>query len=501
MTTRMTTANLDSLTSSGGMPSEAELSRLANQLFGEISQEPKPVDQHPMAFPASSEPTLTAAESLPFQLQPPGGWQPSFSASQLTAPQLGPIQPLDAYQIRKDFPILDQQIHGRPLIWLDNGATTQKPEAVIERLNHFYRSENSNIHRGAHELAARATDAYEGARATVAKFLGASSSEEIVFVRGTTEAINLVAQAWGRRELQTGDEIVITHLEHHANIVPWQILCQQTGAVLKVAPVDDYGQVLLEAYERLFTARTKLTAFTQVSNALGTITPAQEMVQIAHRHGSRVLVDGAQGVAHEQVNMQSLDADWYVFSGHKIYGPTGIGVLYGKRELLQAMGPWQGGGNMISDVTFERTIYQEPPNRFEAGTGNIADAIGLGTALEYVSNLGLRNIAAAEQELLSYATEGLCCIPGLRLLGQPKEKAGVLSFVLEGFRSEDVGSALNQLGIAVRAGHHCAQPILRRFGVETSVRASLAIYNTKEDVDALVAGLLRLTHGSLRKRP
>jgi cysteine desulfurase/selenocysteine lyase len=401
----------------------------------------------------------------------------------------------DVHAVRRDFPILQEQVHGRPLIWLDNAATTQKPQAVIDRLAHFYRHENSNIHRAAHELAARATDAFEAARDTVAGFLNAASSEEIVFVRGTTEGINLVAQSWGRRHIGAGDEILITWLEHHANIVPWQQLCTETGAKLRVAPVDDQGQVLLDEYEKLLNDRTKLVAFSQVSNALGTVTPAREMVDIAHRYGARVLVDGAQAVSHMRADVQLLDCDWYIFSGHKVFGPTGIGVVYGKRELLNAMPPWQGGGNMIQDVTFERTLYQGAPARFEAGTGNIADAVGLGAALDYVERIGLETIQRYEHELLVYATQGLQSVPGLRLIGTAPDKAAVLSFVLEGFRSEDVGEALNREGIAVRAGHHCAQPILRRFGLETTVRPSLAFYNTYAEIDALVAALRRIRAG------
>jgi cysteine desulfurase/selenocysteine lyase len=401
----------------------------------------------------------------------------------------------DVLAVRRDFPILQETVHGKPLIWLDNAATTQKPQAVIDRLAHFYQHENSNIHRAAHELAARATDAYEAARDKVARFLRASSRDEIVFVRGATEAINLVAQSWGRRHIGQGDEIVITWLEHHANIVPWQQLCAETGARLRVAPVDDHGQVRLDEYERLFNSRTRLAAFTQVSNALGTVTPVKEMVEIAHRHGARVLVDGAQAVSHLRVDVRALDCDWYVFSGHKVFGPTGIGVLYGKLDLLNAAPPWQGGGNMIQDVTFERTLYHPAPARFEAGTGNIADAVGLGAALDYVERIGLENIGRYEHELLAYATRGLEAIPGLRLIGTAPDKAGVLSFVLQGFRSEEVGQALNREGIAVRSGHHCAQPILRRFGQESTVRPSLAFYNTCEEIDALVAALRRIQGG------
>jgi cysteine desulfurase/selenocysteine lyase len=404
-------------------------------------------------------------------------------------------RPFDPRTVRRDFPILQERVHGRPLIWLDNAATTQKPNAVIDRLAHFYRHENSNIHRAAHELAARATDAYESAREKVRRFLNAPSGREIIFVRGTTEGINLVAQSWGRRYVGPDDEIVITWLEHHANIVPWQQLCAEKGARLRVAPVDDRGQVILEEYEKLLGPRTRLVAFSQVSNALGTVTPAREMVEIAHRHGARVLVDGAQAVSHMRVDVQSLDCDWYVFSGHKVFGPTGIGTVFGKEDLLNTTPPWQGGGNMIVDVTFEKTIYQPAPTRFEAGTGNIADAVGLGAALDYLDQIGMENVSRYEHDLLVYGTQGLLSVPGLRLIGTATEKAGVLSFVLDGFRSEDVGKALDEEGIAVRAGHHCAQPILRRFGLESTVRASLALYNLHEDLDALVAALLRIQAG------
>jgi cysteine desulfurase/selenocysteine lyase len=404
-------------------------------------------------------------------------------------------RPLDAKLIRRDFPILEERVHGRPLIWLDNAATTQKPNAVIDRISDFYRHENSNIHRAAHELAARATDAYESAREKSRRFLNASSTREIVFVRGTTEGINLIAQAWGRRNVREGDEIVITWLEHHANIVPWQMLCSEKGARLRVAPVNDRGEIILEEYEKLLGPRTKIVSLSQVSNALGTITPAREMVEIAHRYGARVLVDGAQAVSHMPVDVQTLDCDFYVFSGHKVFGPTGIGVVYGKLDVLDGMPPWQGGGNMIADVTFEKTTYQPSPARFEAGTGNIADAVGLGAAIDYVSEIGMENIAAYEHDLLNYGTAKLLTVPGLRLIGTAREKAGVMSFVLDDVRTEDVGVALNQEGIAVRSGHHCAQPILRRMGVESSVRPSLAFYNTCEDIDALVGALLRLQAG------
>jgi cysteine desulfurase/selenocysteine lyase len=403
-----------------------------------------------------------------------------------------PRQQFDIGSVRRDFPILQERVNGRPLIWLDNAATTQKPQSVIDRISYFYEHENSNIHRAAHELAARATDAYEDARTRVARFLNASSSKEIVFVRGATEAINLVAQAWGRRHINKDDEIVITWIEHHANIVPWQMLAAEKGARLRVAPVDDDGQILLDEFEKLLGPKTRLVSITQVSNALGTITPAHQMVQMAHRYGARVLVDGAQAVSHMPIDVQSLDCDFYVFSGHKVFAPTGIGVLYGKPDALAETPPWQGGGNMIVDVTFEKTTYQPPPGRFEAGTGNIADAVGLGAAIDYLDHIGMANIARYEHELLVYATKALLTVPGLRIIGTAKEKAGVLSFVLDGFRTEEVGSALNREGIAVRSGHHCAQPTLRRFGVETTVRPSLALYNNYDDIDAMIAALMRL---------
>ncbi len=407
----------------------------------------------------------------------------------------GATRPFDPNIVKRDFPILNETVHGKPLVWLDNAATTQKPQAVIDRLAYYYAHENSNIHRGAHELAARSTDAYEAARDKVRRFLNAGSVQDIVFVRGTTEAINLVAQAWGRRNVKKDDEIVITWLEHHANIVPWQQLCAEAGARLRVAPVDESGQVILEEYEKLLGPRTRIVSIAQVSNALGTIVPVREMTAMAHRHGACVLVDGAQAVSHMPVDVQAIDCDFYVFSGHKVFGPTGIGALYGKPAVLETMPPWQGGGNMIADVTFEKTIYQGPPARFEAGTGNIADAVGLGAAIDYVSSIGMAVIDRYEHELLVYATERMLTVPGLKLIGTAKEKASVLSFVLDECRSEDVGKALDAEGIAVRAGHHCAQPILRRYGLESTVRPSLAFYNTCEDVDALVAALLRIQSG------
>ncbi|HTU64104.1 MAG TPA: family 2A encapsulin nanocompartment cargo protein cysteine desulfurase, partial [Polyangiales bacterium] len=398
----------------------------------------------------------------------------------------------DPHFLRRDFPILSERVNGKPLVWLDNAATTQKPQSVIDRISYFYAHENSNVHRGAHTLAARSTDAYEAAREKVRRFLNAPSINDIVFTRGTTEAINLVAQSWGRRNLRAGDEIVISWLEHHSNIVPWQILCSQTGAKLRVAPIDDSGQVILEEYEKLFNPRTRLASFTHVSNALGTIAPVREMVEIAHRYGALTLVDGAQSVSHMRVDVQALDCDFYVFSGHKVFGPTGIGALYGKSDVLDAMPAWQGGGNMIVDVTFEKSVYQPAPMRFEAGTGNIADAVGLGAALDYVERIGMENISRYEHELLHYGTAKLLEVPKLRLIGTAKEKAAVLGFVIDGLSTEQVGAALAREGIAVRSGHHCAQPALRRFGQESTVRPSLAFYNTCEDIDALVAVLKQL---------
>jgi cysteine desulfurase/selenocysteine lyase len=445
------------------------------------------------AAPAGIQPAVFSTEPAYYFLGDPR----PFVHTRTPQPVQGAIAapPFDVNQVRRDFPILHQHINGRPLIWLDNAATTQKPQSVIDRISHYYRHENSNIHRAAHELAARSTDAYEGAREKVRGFLNAASPNEIVFVRGATEAINLVAKSWGQQFLQPGDEIIVTHLEHHANIVPWQQLAAIKGLKLRVVPVDDDGQVLLNGYADLLSAKTKLVAFTQVSNALGTITPAKKIVEMAHAVNAKVLVDGAQAVSHMPVDVQALDADWYVFSGHKVFGPTGIGVLYGKEDLLNATDPWQGGGNMIRDVTFEHTTYHSAPGRFEAGTGNIADAIGLGAAIDYVTGIGMHLIGQYEHYLLQYATRLLLEVPGLYLIGTAPDKAGVLSFVLDGYRTDEVGSFLNKNGIAVRSGHHCAQPILRRFGQESTVRPSLALYNTCSDIDALVAALYRLTAG------
>ncbi|SHM35208.1 family 2A encapsulin nanocompartment cargo protein cysteine desulfurase [Flavobacterium chilense] len=398
----------------------------------------------------------------------------------------------DASLVKKDFPILRETVNGKPLVWFDNAATTQKPQSVIDRIAYFYEHENSNIHRAAHELAARASDAYEAAREKVKVFLNASSVNEIVFVRGATEGINLVAQSWGDQNLAAGDEIIVSNLEHHANIVPWKRLADKKGLKLRVIPVDDDGQILLDEYAKLLNSKTRLVAFTQVSNALGTVTPAKRIVEMAHAAGAKVLIDGAQSVSHMKVDVQDLNPDWLVFSGHKLFGPTGIGALYGKEDLLNEMQPYQSGGNMIQDVTFEEIKYHKAPNRFEAGTGNIADAIGLGAAIDYVTKLGIEAIGHYEHQLLEYATRLLKEIPGVRLIGTAADKASVLSFNLQGYTNDQVGQALNKEGVAVRTGHHCAQPILRRMGVETTVRPSLAFYNTTQDVDTFIKTLWEL---------
>ena len=392
-------------------------------------------------------------------------------------------------QIRSDFPILSENINGNKLVWLDNGATTQRPKAVIDRLSYYYEHENSNVHRGAHTLAARSTDAYENARNIVRDFIGAPSSEEVVFVRGTTEGINLVANAYVKPTLEPGDEIIVSILEHHANIVPWQLIAQETGAVIKVIPCDESGQLILHEYEKLFTKRTKFVAVTHVSNVLGTVTPVEELVAIAHRHGVRILVDGAQSIAHIPVNVAALDTDFFVFSGHKIFAPTGIGVVYGKKELLEAARPYHGGGNMIADVTFERIIYNAIPNKFEAGTGSIADAVGLGAALTYLSEIGMPCVFRWEHELLQYALKEMKGVKGITLVGTALNKASALAFKLDGYTDEEVGKRLDAYGIAVRTGHHCAQPVLRHFGYESVVRPTLAIYNSPDDIDALVRAL------------
>ena len=395
----------------------------------------------------------------------------------------------DVNKIRQDFPILKQLAYGKPLAYLDNAATSQKPKSVIDAITHYYTTDNSNIHRGVHLLSERATQQYEEAREKVRQFINAREKREIIFVRGTTEALNLVAQSYGRANVNAGDEVLITALEHHSNIVPWQILCSEKSARLRVAPINDEGEVLLDDFADLINERTKLVSIAHVSNALGTINPVREMVELAHRRGVPVLVDGAQAAPHTQIDVQDLDCDFYAFSGHKVYGPTGIGVLYGKPELLEAMSPYQGGGDMIASVSFEKTTYNTLPYKFEAGTPNIAGTIGLGAAIDYVSEIGVDSIARHEHDLLSYGTELLSKIPGLRLIGTAKKKAGVLSFVLEGIHPHDVGTVLDREGIAIRTGHHCAMPLMDRFGVPATARASLAVYNTREEIDSLVAGI------------
>ena len=415
----------------------------------------------------------------------------------LPASVSGPAPPraTEAYPItrlRADFPILAERVHGRPLVYLDNAATTQKPRPVLDRLARFYAAEYATIHRGVHRLSERATAAYEGARASAQRFLNAARRDEIVFVRGTTEAINLVAASFARPRLAAGDEILLTGLEHHSNLVPWQIVCAERGARLRVAPIDDRGDVLLEEWQRLLGPRTRLAALAHVSNALGTINPVAEMVAMAHAQGVPVLVDGAQGAPHLPVDVSALDCDFYAFSGHKVYGPTGIGVLYGKAAHLAAMPPYQAGGGMIRSVSFEKTEYDVPPGRFEAGTPAIAEAIGLGVALDYLDGAGRAAVAAWEDELLLEATAALEEVPGLRFVGTARAKAGVLSFVMSGVHPHDIGTILDREGIALRAGHHCAQPVMERFGVPATARASFGLYNTREDVAALRAALDRV---------
>jgi cysteine desulfurase / selenocysteine lyase len=482
------------------VPTEGIVPTVPGVLAGTVPTVPvAPRGSAPSWLPgAPSVPELGWSGSVPAVPEAPAGDEHNYHF--LTAadpvPQLrDEHEVFDVNAIRADFPILKETVNGKPLIWFDNAATTQKPHVVIDRLSHFYAHENSNIHRAAHELAARATDAYEEARDTVAEFIGAPTADDIVFLRGTTEAINLVAHAWGGKHLQPGDEIVITYLEHHANIVPWQLISQKTGAILKWAPIDDAGNLLLSEFEELLGPRTKLVAVTQVSNALGTVVPVEKIVELGHRYGARVLIDGAQSIQHLPVDVAELGADFFVFSGHKIYGPTGIGVLYGTEEALTETPPWQGGGHMIADVTTERSLYQGPPTKFEAGTGNIADAVGLAEALRYVERLGIERIAAYEHSLLEYATPRLAAIPGVRLVGTATEKASVLSFVLAGHEPLEVGKALNAEGIAVRAGHHCAQPALRRLGLEATVRPSFAFYNTFEEIDVFLNAVRRIAEG------
>ncbi|HEY3302846.1 MAG TPA: cysteine desulfurase [Candidatus Binatia bacterium] len=399
---------------------------------------------------------------------------------------------LDVARIREDFPILKQRVHGRPLVYLDNAATTQKPEVVIDAVSRYYRTDNANVHRGLHQLSERATEAYEGARRKVQRFINAADVREIIFVRGSTEGINLVAQSYGRANLGAGDEIVISAMEHHSNIVPWQLLCEEKGARLRVAPINDDGELLVEEYERLLTAKTRLVAVAHVSNALGTVNPIRRLIEVAHRRNISVLIDGAQAAPHTKIDVRELDADFYVFSSHKVFGPTGMGVLYAKRHLLEKMPPYQGGGDMILAVTFEKTTYNALPYKFEAGTPHIAGAIGLGAAIDYVEGIGLAAIASYEKDLLAYATARVSEIEGVKIIGTAKEKAAVISFVMEGVHAHDVGTILDQEGVAIRTGHHCAMPIMERFGVPATARASLAFYNTKEEIDALAAAMHRV---------
>lgn len=413
------------------------------------------------------------------------------AAQEVSAVSAAAADGFDVARVRADFPILQQRVHGKPLVYLDNGATCQKPRAMIECESRYYETLNANIHRGVHELSQRATDAYEAARAKTRDFLNAKSDKEIVFTRSTTESINLVASSYGRANLRAGDEVVVSVMEHHSNIVPWQILCEQTGAVLKVIPISDAGELDLEAYQRLLNARTKIVAITQVSNVLGTINPVQEMIGQAHAAGAVVLIDGAQSAPHMRVNVQDLDCDFFALSAHKMYGPTGIGVLYGKQRLLEAMPPYQSGGSMIQRVSFAKTTYAGIPQKFEAGTPHIAGTIAFGAALDWLNGVGMEAIAAHEHRLLEYATERAQSVPGLRIIGQARAKAGVFSFVLDGIHAHDLGTILDHEGVAIRAGHHCAMPLMERYSVAATARASFAAYNTREEIDALFVGIER----------
>jgi cysteine desulfurase/selenocysteine lyase len=395
-------------------------------------------------------------------------------------------------KLRKEFPILKQKVHGKTLVYLDNAATTQKPKVVIQTLERYYEEYNSNIHRGLHLLSEKATAAYEGVREKAAKFLNAADPREIIFTKGTTDGINLVAQSWGRKNLAQEDEVILTQMEHHSNIVPWQLICEEKKAHVKVAPITDEGELVMEELFRLFSPKTKLLALTHVSNALGTVNPIKEIVKFAHERGVKVLVDGAQAVSHMSLDVRDLDCDFYALSGHKLYGPTGVGILYGKYALLEAMPPYQGGGDMISSVTFEKTLFKKPPYRFEAGTPNIAGVIGLGAALDFVTAIGLGNIAVHEQYLLNYGTKKLQEIPGLKLVGTAPHKAGVLSFTLGEIHPHDIGTILDRQGVAIRAGHHCAQPVMERYGIPATARASLALYNTRSEIDALAKAVKKV---------
>ncbi len=396
---------------------------------------------------------------------------------------------LDVEKIRQDFPLLHQEVNGKPLAYLDNAATSQKPTQVIEALDKYYKEDNANIHRGVHTLSERATIDYEQARGKVRSFINANSEKEIIFVRGATEGINLIAQSYGRNKLKTGDEIIISEMEHHSNIVPWQLLCEQTGAILKIIPINDSGELILEEFEKLLSSKTKLVSIAHISNALGTINPIQTIIDRAHEHNAVVIIDGAQATPHTTVDVQALDCDFYVFSGHKLFGPTGIGVLYGKAHLLEAMPPWQGGGDMIKMVSFEKTLYNDLPYKFEAGTPHIAGVIGLGAAIDYVSTTGLEAIAAHEHELLEYATEKILEVKGLRLIGTAQQKTSILSFVIDSIHPHDIGTILDHEGIAIRTGHHCAMPVMTHFNVPATARASFAFYNTFEEVDRLIQAL------------
>ena len=402
------------------------------------------------------------------------------------------VHDYNVQRIRADFPILHQKVNGHPLVYLDNAATTQKPHQVIDAITHYYERDNANIHRGVHALSQRATDEYEDARRTAQEFLGAEDCREIIFVRSTTEAINLVAQTYAKQHLKPGNEVLITAMEHHSDIVPWQMICEEKQAKLRVAPINEAGELILEDFERLLTSKTKLVAIAHLSNALGTINPVRRIVEMAHAKNIPVMVDGAQAAPRLPVNVRELDCDFYAFSGHKIYGPTGIGVLYGKLALLEAMPPYQGGGDMISSVAFERTVYNKVPHKFEAGTPDISGPIGLKAALDYVTRLGIENIERHENDLLEYATKRVSALSGIRLIGTAKNKAGVLSFVMEGVHPHDIGTILDQEGIAIRTGHHCAQPVMERYGIPATARASLGLYNTKEEIDALVSGIKKV---------
>ena len=406
--------------------------------------------------------------------------------------EIGTTPAFDVYQVRKDFPILHQTVHGKPLVYLDNAATTQKPLAVIDAISHYYRADNSNIHRGVHTLSERATEAYEKTRIAAQKFINAADSREIIFLRGTTEAINLVAQTYGRKHVGAGDEVLVTNMEHHSNIVPWQMLCEEKGAKLRVGPINERGELLLDEFEKLLGPKTKIVAVGHLSNALGTINPIKQIIDMAHARNVPVLVDGAQAAPRLPVDVQELDCDFYAVSGHKMYGPTGIGFLYGKAELLEAMPPYQGGGDMIASVTFDKTVYNRLPYKFEAGTPNIADTIALGAAIEYLNHLGLKNIEQHETDLLEYATQQVQEIPGVSVVGTAREKAGVLSFVMDEIHPHDIGTILDSEGIAVRTGHHCAQPVMQRYQIPATARASFGLYNTREEVDALVRGISKV---------